>query len=332
MNKDYSISFVRFIAMFFIILCHIFQYFDNEAAWWFNVGVQLFLFISGWLYANKKINNYKQFYAKEFIKILLPYYIYLIIISIVYNVYIPNIINIKDIILSLSLCGTLKGLSHLWFIRYIVLCYLLLPLLYKVFKEEKVNKKTIINILVLFFIFELFGLLTKNFINGTWINCFILGFIVNRYKLVLKKNLLSWTIVILSFILIGIEIVIKYIFNIKFQGILSMIFNKYCNICHLLLCTLLFFLLRKIFEILKKDKIKHHILDFTDKLSYYIYITHHIYILGMLSFFNYIDSVYLSIILIMIVTLTSSYLLFLLTNFLKKFLITNKEKTVYAQK
>ena len=82
MNKDYSISFVRCISMIFIILCHVFQYFDKEIAWWLNVGVQLFLFISGWLYSNKKIDNYKKFYLKEFIKILLPYYLYILIITI----------------------------------------------------------------------------------------------------------------------------------------------------------------------------------------------------------------------------------------------------------
>ena len=318
MNKDYSISFVRFIAMIFIVLCHIFQYFDNEMAWWFNVGVQLFLFISGWLYANKKIDNYKKFYLKEFIKILLPYYIYLMIISIIYYIFIPGNINIKDIILSLLLCRTLKGLSHLWFIRYIILCYLLLPLLYKIFNDKKLNKKTIVRILVLFFLFELLGLLTKNFINGTWINCFIVGLLISRYKDILKKRILLSCLAFTSIVLIGIEIIIKYIINIKFQGILSMIFNKYCNICHLLLCILLFFVLRTVYIVLKKEKNKNYILDFTDKYSYFIYITHHIYILGMLSFFKYIDNVYLAVFFIIVATLVSAYFLYLITNLLKK--------------
>ena len=62
MDRDYSISFVRYISMLFVIICHIFQYFGNELAWWLNVGVQIFLFISGYLYANKKTNDKKEFY------------------------------------------------------------------------------------------------------------------------------------------------------------------------------------------------------------------------------------------------------------------------------
>lgn len=41
--RDIKISFIRMIAMFSIILCHFFQYYHLELAWWFNVGVQVFL-------------------------------------------------------------------------------------------------------------------------------------------------------------------------------------------------------------------------------------------------------------------------------------------------
>ena len=44
---DWSISCIRFIAFTFIIICHILQYFGNGLCWWFNVGVQIFLAISG---------------------------------------------------------------------------------------------------------------------------------------------------------------------------------------------------------------------------------------------------------------------------------------------
>lgn len=323
MNKDYSISFVRCISMIFIILCHVFQYFDKEIAWWLNVGVQLFLFISGWLYSNKKIDNYKKFYLKEFIKILLPYYLYILIITILYYIFAPTIINLNDFFKSLLLCGTLKGLSHLWFIRYIVLCYLLLPFLYIIFNKQKVASKTIFKLFMLFFCFELLGLLSNNFINGTWINCFILGFFINKYKSLLKKRLLPSTMTILSLILIIAELLIKYYFRLKFQGIFLMFFNKYCNICHLLLCVLLFFTLKKVYSIFYKNKVLENSLDFTDKYSYYIYLTHHIFILGKISFFNYIDNVYIAFCLVIIATFVSAYLLFLLSDLFKKLFNSN---------
>ena len=60
---DYSVSFARFVAMCLIVTCHIMQR-DNfasningahiEWAFWLNVGVQMFLFLSGYLYGKKQ--------------------------------------------------------------------------------------------------------------------------------------------------------------------------------------------------------------------------------------------------------------------------------------
>lgn len=54
---DYSISMIRAMSMLSIIICHIMQYLNIELAWWFNVGVQVFLCISGYLYSDRKISD-----------------------------------------------------------------------------------------------------------------------------------------------------------------------------------------------------------------------------------------------------------------------------------
>ena len=63
-HRDLAISTVRSLAFMSIILCHIFQYFGIELAWWFNVGVQIFLCMSGFLYGKKKIEGVLSFYKK----------------------------------------------------------------------------------------------------------------------------------------------------------------------------------------------------------------------------------------------------------------------------
>lgn len=78
-TRDYSISVARLVATICIILCHMQQYYGSELCWWFNVGVQMFLFISGYLYANKKIVDSELFFIKNLIKILIPYYCCVII-------------------------------------------------------------------------------------------------------------------------------------------------------------------------------------------------------------------------------------------------------------
>ena len=52
---DNAISYIRVIAMFMIILCHFLQYYDNVLAQWFNVGVQIFLVLSGFYMETKKL-------------------------------------------------------------------------------------------------------------------------------------------------------------------------------------------------------------------------------------------------------------------------------------
>lgn len=56
-RDDLGISFCRYIAMNFIVACHVLQYYDNELAWWFNCGVQIFICISGFLYGQRRIDN-----------------------------------------------------------------------------------------------------------------------------------------------------------------------------------------------------------------------------------------------------------------------------------
>lgn len=79
-GQNPRISFVRMIAMCMILLCHVFQEYGNELAWWFNVGVQIFLVISGFLYGGKRFEQPLPILKKQFVKITLPYYVFLLFV------------------------------------------------------------------------------------------------------------------------------------------------------------------------------------------------------------------------------------------------------------
>lgn len=196
MKKDYSISFVRFTAMLFIIICHIFQYYNNELAWWFNVGVQIFLFISGVLYSKKEVKNVLEFYKKEFFKILVPYYIYIFIVFMFYLLFNKDLLSVDIVLRTILLIGTPSGLEHLWFIKYILICYLIIPVLIKVFKEENILFKTLLKFFCCIAFFEIISFITKNYINGTWINCFILGYFIHRYNINKRKRVSTFFCII----------------------------------------------------------------------------------------------------------------------------------------
>lgn len=129
-KRDHSISFARMIAMLLIIACHFLQYYDNELAWWLNVGVQMFLFISGYLYADKKTDL-----RSQFLKILIPYYIFVLAACVVWTLFSAEA-NLMDVlsIITLRSYGNFIGLHHLWFISYILFAYLLTPLLIQICK------------------------------------------------------------------------------------------------------------------------------------------------------------------------------------------------------
>ncbi len=57
-EESKAISLVRIMAMFSIVLCHVFQAYNNSLAWRFNVGVQVFLVLSGYLYGHKEISGW----------------------------------------------------------------------------------------------------------------------------------------------------------------------------------------------------------------------------------------------------------------------------------
>ena len=81
-KKDLSISLARLVATVFIIVCHFMQYYGLLLAWWFNVGVQIFLCMSGFLYGGRDIKNPIAFYKKQIPKILIDYYIVILTVSV----------------------------------------------------------------------------------------------------------------------------------------------------------------------------------------------------------------------------------------------------------
>lgn len=125
-NKDYSISIIRLISMIMIISCHILQGLNNNFAFWINTGVQLFFFVSGFLYGKKKISNIKEFYKKRMEKILFPYIIVFIISLLLEFVLLKRQYSLKKIFGCIigfgGFTGNISILSHTWFVSYILLC------------------------------------------------------------------------------------------------------------------------------------------------------------------------------------------------------------------
>lgn len=154
MEKNIGLSYCRVVATLFIVVCHIIKYytaipFSQYMAQFFNVGVEMFIILSGYLYGGKKITDYKKFYLHRYLKICLPVQIWTIVVFICsgrkdvlpYLIHFLNIGGLRWINEGLLPPIGVGGLGHTWFVTIIILCYLMIPLIQKVcdtYKKENI--------------------------------------------------------------------------------------------------------------------------------------------------------------------------------------------------
>ena len=133
LSESVAISYLRVIALISIVACHLLQAMDNKWAWVLNIGVQVFFFISGFLYGHKDIQDWVHWYKYRFWKIYIPFVITAIVFIICYKVFTTTEVKFSNLISYITATqwfgGRVKGLGHLWFVTAILLCYLCTPIL-----------------------------------------------------------------------------------------------------------------------------------------------------------------------------------------------------------
>lgn len=265
--------------MLIIISCHIMQYYDLELAWWFNVGVQIFLCISGFLYGQKSIDNVTDFYNKRLKKILIPYYLVFIPFGIIEFIFARDAFSIKNFALGIVLCSWLKGAEHLWFIPTILMCYLITPLLQGYRNKCVEGKRTILVFTVLSLIIT--SVLIQGFttFNPAWICCYMIGYALgmNEKGNYINENVLTIIAGIIAAAGNAVQIYCDYIANIDFTG-----FGIIKNYNHVMLGVFIFLLLKAIFEKVDLSKFRK-LLKLSDTYSFEVYLVHQLLILGPFS-------------------------------------------------
>lgn len=276
-ERDNAISAIRLIAMIFIVLCHFFQYYDNELAWWFNVGVYIFFAVSGFLYGNKDITDPISFIKKNFKKILIPYYIFLIPAIILYFIFAPNKITLLSAVKSIFCVGTIQGLGNLWFVGYILFCYLITPYLYWVVKKLENSSliRLIISFAVILIFVQILGILLNSYFRPDRISGYIIGYFIavmyKKYGFCFLKYLCVFTDILCIFAN-GIRIYFKYILHLKTGSL----FSYFENYAQLILGLAIFLTLYIAFKNIKNNRI----FKLSDKYSYSVYIVHQFFILS----------------------------------------------------
>jgi len=97
-----------------------------------NCGVDIFLFLSGiGLYISMSKNSVLKFYKNRFIKIIPKY----LIVLIVYSFFVVEMDGVRIIETLFGLPFFLEGVRDGWYIAFIMLMYLIFPLIYKIIRK-----------------------------------------------------------------------------------------------------------------------------------------------------------------------------------------------------
>ena len=141
-----SIDIIRICGAAMIFLCHACNESGSPVGGMlgqlFNIGVPIFFILSGYLHGQKKAPKDKlKWYGRKLHRLLLPLYIFIATLAIVYLVAglsIDLAIWGQTII---PICGLtqkyIPGCGQLWFLTHLLLCYLLTPLLQERVRLEK---------------------------------------------------------------------------------------------------------------------------------------------------------------------------------------------------
>lgn len=313
-DREVSISIVRLVAMSFIITCHIFQTYGSELCNWFNVGVQVFLIISGYLYSKKQIDFASAFdvFRRQIKKIMLPYYIWLCVISIIYVLLYPSILSVFSFIKALLCCDVLVGQGHLWFIPYILFCYIITPYLQyvrnKIYKYE-IIKSTSLLFLFLLSIFILCRLYRCYFAPEIF-SCYIVGYFYRDISQKLTEKgvgvLAISSIIAITVISCISRMYIQYFSGLELSGVCASAFFYFKGYSHLLLGLSIFIIL---ISIVKEHNKYSFLLSLSDKYSYYIYLVHGLFILSPLNLLHLTNYYSINILLSIICSVLCGILL-----------------------
>jgi peptidoglycan/LPS O-acetylase OafA/YrhL len=300
--------------MLSIVLCHLVQEVGNNKiamlSQFFNVGVFIFLFISGYLHGNKKIDNKEKWFINKFIKLMIPMYIFMTFLFGIELLYIKNF-QIKYVLIYLFdlqyFCGGVQGAQHLWFMSVIIICYLITPFLVKM-KDN--NQYKIINIITL--IVAIFTTYINQKLGQTlfYILTYLLGY---TFKNKQGKNKFKKCEIILIIIL---AIIVRMLGKYYIDGVL-LYDTILVSITQIALCFGIYLILQTVS--IKLDIKSNKIINHLDKISYPMYITHYIFMIGPLKLMNLMDYLEINIFLTLLASYISSLLLLYITK-----LITNK--------
>lgn len=215
-----ALNLLRWGSTIAIVACHFLQAYNNDWCWVLNIGVQVFFFLSGFLYGGRRIENIKQFYFRRIIKLYIPYFIW-VTVAMALLFLIGNVsINPIQVAKEYATVSHHPGLNHLWFMFVIFVCYLLLPIM-----DRWMSRKGMLTLMV-FTLCVITLIIIRGMSLYVWVALYYIGYLCGRYpKIQVPTLLLS------IFTVFGMAIYLGFNFGIfRYTNIPGNIFHAACGI------------------------------------------------------------------------------------------------------
>lgn len=338
-KRDYTISFLRVLSMFMIIICHTVKNYSfiptsEKLGPIFGLGVEMFLLISGFLYGTKEIANYKKQFKKSYFKIWLPAFaVALFWFVIVKTVKYYNISDLTILVYLFNIQGLgwihpiltppqIVEVSHLWFLSVIILCYLLIPILQK--HKDFLIKNYLYIFAALYVLSIVCGIFEFRF---AYFAIFITGYMLGARKSANLK-LFSDNKAVKVFTAFCIFILSAFIFVIGNRYFHETAFYIYS--CWLILgfglaifgyifTDTVFFL----YSQCTKKVIGSKAFTFVDKMSFYVYLVHSAFCKSDVSVYKAVDNLLFATFLFIALTAVSALILYYLDSKIQKLTVKN---------
>lgn len=331
-----AVSFVRVISMLLILLAHFFSWKNINTFQIATVGVAAFLFISGYLYGVKSINNRMEWFIRRVIRVMIPFWILSLVLSIYlfFHEYDKNVAIFSFLETFFNLQGIhfivhipfklgnyhVAGLSHCWFLTVIMLCYLLVAVIKNTKVEQFVN--THVNFVLVVMCLLHFLLSCFEISIGVFV-IFFMGYLFQRIipcqKQISEKVLfISVSLSILSFVLRvllkkyidGTEVYDYFISSVSANVCAISFFIVVCKICQMK------------FEF-AKNVVQSRAWGEADKMTYPIYLSHFMFLHEPFEIL-FSQNLLLQILTFVFMTVASAFLLNKISEIVKNTIILRR--------
>lgn len=321
-KKDKSISLLRVLAMLSIIMTHWCKMAGINDFQLFSIGVEIFLFISGYLYAGRNIERVGEWLIQRWRKLVIPFWIIIVlnvVLQMACNVWsndqlsslafnIMNVQGLNRFLLFLN-TGSISGMAQTWFLTILMICYFLMLL---VKKAEQSNSHIQSNAQWIIVISILSQIVLSYFkIQIIYFICFFIGYYLSGKKWITKKNYIF--VFIMSITLSVARLLIRRYADgsVLYDYIIA-------RWSFVFLAVFIIMTIMKTCSIFSKTTekiVSSKLWNLLDILSYPLFLTHYMFTSGNLSVDKWIpDDLILQTVVFLIVSIAFSLLVAIITN------------------